>query len=327
MAFDLLSKLSSKHQSFSSGLLRAIQRRDDDRPSKIVNVPNLFEDQASRDSTYYQQCLERIYKYRESLYSDLQVIECDPKYSQFRDSLAETLGEAKTCLAKQSEHLSDCRQLGDINQHLLPQLISREEHLKLYKLLRSSIEANKKLKPLCDLVKREYKKLPIDTLSTHIATIRKCYFTFVSGLNVFIRAKTDPNSPFYRYMYVLSEEWKCILAELFEDIFVWSFDLVKWPIISLEDVHSSKTVDAKQMLLFRGIFSVLLELQTGNFHLNDSAIPENQLQQVDLFRQSDDGNLFHLPIKMMAVPLIKRFNYHFLSEQSKLNNIENVSPR
>src|SRR5699024_9850849 len=134
-----------------------------------------------------------------------------------------------------------------------------------------------------------------------VSTIRQSYYRIVSAMNILLRANIKANSPLYRYLYKQCEEGKCNLAELAEEIFVWSFELIQWPIISLENVDSRAKSTDKQRQLFTELFCCLLELQTGLFRLDAStAIEDNRLPQLNLFDQSEETVHFHVPIKLMA---------------------------
>lgn len=306
--------------------MRSVSSREEEEHSETLRlaVPRLFNDQSDRETLQYQNCLKRIAAYQQSLVKELEKFEVDTNYSKFVQHFEEIIIETKDNLEQQNNHIKKCHKLVNINQHLLSKLDSKEQLLKLYKLLKQVTEESKSLTPIYDTVHRDYKKLPIDTLQGYLLHIRKTYFQIVNNMNIIIRSGTDPSSPIYQYLYRQCEEWKCKLAELYEVVFIWSFDLIKWPSIALEDINSFEKANIKQKTLFTDLFCSLLELQTGKFKLNGNAISENKLCKLKLFYQPENTIPVHLPIKLMSLPLIKRFNFHFLTEQSKLNNIENV---
>ena len=283
----------------------------------------------------YELALERIYHHRQKLFEEAQKSfnthllkqPSETEYYQFCDKLRTALDKAKKCRAKLDDHLKECQKLNAINRKLLPLLQEREQRLKLYKLLHGVIESVQMLESICPTVKRDYKKIPIDVLLTQIVTIRKQFYRIISAFNVFLQAKVDEFSPIYRYMYKLINLWKDRLEDLAEEMFVWSFELVRWPMITLEDMAQEKTSsDIKQLSLFAELFRCLLELQTSYFQFDDTTLEENLVGKLNLFQKPEEIK-GHVPIKIMAVPLIKRFNFHFMNEQSKLNNIENVRKR
>lgn len=306
--------------------MQSIRSRNEEEHSEMLrlSVPRLFDDQSDKVTLQYQNCLNRIAAYQQSLLKELEKFEIDANHNKFVEHFQEIIIETKNNLEQQNNHLKKCHKLVSINQHLLSRLDSKEQLLKLYKLLNQVAEESKSLTPIYDIVHRDYKKLPIDTLLGYLGHIRKTYYQIVNNMNIVIRSGAQPNSPIYQFLYRQCEEWKGKLAELYEDVFIWSFDFIKWPKIALEDVNAFEKATPKQKTLFTNLFCSLLELQIGKFKLDGNAIPDNKLCNLELFHQPENKIPVHLPIKLMTLPLIKRFNFHFLTENSKLNNIENV---
>ncbi len=362
---------------------------------------------SSSSSSSYQSSLQRLADYREKLFCELtpppsssgeaedhQQQKQQQKYAQFVAHFQETITEAKANLellkAQQQKSdkdggLSSLGSLisGDHNDLLLPRLISSEQLLGLYRLLKQVADQSASLGPLHDALRLEHrqKQLPIDGLLGGVASLRRAYLQMVSCLNVLVRggisttttsspssmenstsSSSSSESPVFQYVFEQCRRWQARLLDLFQELFLASFEAVQWPTVALvaeaEETNTGKLrtgasssasvlqkqkeeLKAKQRRLFLELFRALLELQTGEFKgldgENDSSIPENQLPTLEIFSSAvkvkgDEVKsglappfLLHLPIKLMAVPLVKRFNYHFLTEQSKLNSIENVS--
>ena len=365
---------------------------------------------SSSSSSSYQSSLQRLADYREKLFCELtpppsssgeaedhQQQKQQQKYAQFVAHFQETITEAKANLellkAQQQKSdkdggLSSLGSLisGDHNDLLLPRLISSEQLLGLYRLLKQVADQSASLGPLAEALRLEHrqKQLPIDGLLGGVASLRRAYLQMVGCLNVLVRggisttttsspssienstssSSSSSESPVFQYVFEQCRRWQARLLDLFQELFLASFEAVQWPTVALvaeaeENTAAKKLrtgassvvlqkqkeeLKAKQRRLFVELFRALLELQTGEFKGgleegvdDDSSIPENLLPTLEIFSSAvkvkgDEVKsglappfLLHLPIKLMAVPLVKRFNYHFLTEQSKLNSIENVS--
>lgn len=291
----------------------------------------------SKENCSYQDSLDRLAKHRQTLFSELEkkVLPLEKQqYAQFVAHFEESIVETKANLELQSGHLKE--NLYQFDRHLLQRLISKEQLLKLYRFLKNVVDQSASLQSPYNAVRLEYKKLSIDSLLVHLSSIRNSFYQLVSSLNTLIRANSFTSSPVYEYVFQQCKEWQGKLIGLFQEMFIWSFEAIRWPTIALVDdnVKKSSSLNEIKKSLFVQLFCCLLELQTGKFKLDGMSIPENKLSTLELFGLTDKSQqngeevvisfILHLPIKLMALPLIKRFNFHFIAEQSKLNCIEHV---
>ena len=261
----------------------------------------------------FYECFQRIHSYRQTLFSDLTKTTCDsPKYKQFVDNFQDALNNAKFHCEQEEWNY----EVLDDNRDILDKLLFAEQKLRLCKVLRDVNHAVISLQLAYEtLMVVDFKTLELDSLTTNVHSLRLAFKRILFWFNIFLQAKCNSASPFYWHFYRLTNEWQDKLTPLLHGMFVWSFDLVKWPVISLEE-QQQNTVSDKNIQLFGNLFRFVLELQTGAIDLNNNCLAELPLFYFDINRD----NL--MPLKLMAAPIVKRFNFHFLDSTSKLNQLD-----
>ncbi|KAI2802012.1 RAD50-interacting protein 1 [Blomia tropicalis] len=331
MALNQLSRLCLT-EDVPIRFIRQSKQSTEQQDELLSNSLNIFSKLKSsflpaEQLTEYDLALQRIAKHREQLVKQLVKTEsesCDNKHwEEFATRFEETINDSKDSIkhAKKVSFLYE--NLRKINEKLLSKLVAKEQYCQLLKLLRDVSDADRSLKSIYPVMKQDYStKLSVDTIILNICTIRRSYYTVVHCFNLLLQANLTKTSPIYRYVEKLTIDWKGNINQLANDMFTWSFEMIGWPTVGLEDVNPDRS---KHRSLFCDLFRILIEMQTGIFQLDDSTkIKSSKLSQLELFANGPvDSIRYHNPIKLMAIPLIKRFNYHFTAPNSKLNNIEN----